>query len=168
MKKVLDTGTCSAVFVSEAPSGTAHAASSSTGPATGASVVCIGSDRGALRRTGGGGSHGRWRVWHQPPRRPARHGRGKPAYGYVGGQGHHSRAERLRHAYRLGKDKRRAIKQHLGPYRRPARLPLAVIVTPTGRRSMQGPSRLVIYRIQVRSQALHRRDGRERRELEFA
>jgi|SRR5471032_373371 len=56
MKKVLDTGTCSAVFVSEAPSGTAHAASSSTGPATGASVVCIGSDRGALRRTGGGGS----------------------------------------------------------------------------------------------------------------
>jgi hypothetical protein len=33
---------------------------------------------------------------------------------------------------------------------------------------MQGPSRLVIYRIQVRSQALHLRDGRERRELEFA
>ncbi len=33
---------------------------------------------------------------------------------------------------------------------------------------MQGPSRLVIYRIQVRSHALHRRDGRERRELEFA
>jgi hypothetical protein len=42
MKKVLDIGICSAVVVTEALSGTAHAACSSTAPTTGTSVVCTG------------------------------------------------------------------------------------------------------------------------------
>jgi hypothetical protein len=42
MKKVLDIGICSAVLVSEALSGTANAACSSTAPTTGTSVVCTG------------------------------------------------------------------------------------------------------------------------------
>ena len=42
MKKVLDIGICSAVFVSAALSGTANAACSSTAPTTGTSVVCTG------------------------------------------------------------------------------------------------------------------------------
>ena len=42
MKKVLDIGICSAVLVSEALSGTANAACSSTAPTTGTTVVCTG------------------------------------------------------------------------------------------------------------------------------
>jgi len=42
MKKVLDIGICSAVLASEALSGTANAACSSTAPTTGTSVVCTG------------------------------------------------------------------------------------------------------------------------------
>jgi hypothetical protein len=42
MKKVLDIGICSAIVVTEAFSGTAHAACSSTAPTTGTSVVCTG------------------------------------------------------------------------------------------------------------------------------
>ena len=40
MKKVLDIGICGTVVVSEALSGTAHAACSSTAPTTGTIVVC--------------------------------------------------------------------------------------------------------------------------------
>jgi outer membrane autotransporter protein len=42
MKKVLDIGICSAVLVTEALSGTANAACSSTAPTTGTTVVCTG------------------------------------------------------------------------------------------------------------------------------
>jgi len=48
MKKVLDIGICSAVFVSAALSGTANAACSSTAPTTGTSVVCTGTGTGIL------------------------------------------------------------------------------------------------------------------------
>lgn len=68
MKKVLDAGICRAVFVSEALSGTAYAACSSTWPATGASVVCSVSNSGASVFTGSNGSG------TKPGRFPARQG----------------------------------------------------------------------------------------------